>query len=120
MNRREFLKNAALGAAVLSEAKSKFGKKIALMGNLHTSEVMLYGSKQDVIKASINTMQDTAEGGGFILSTGDQCGRETPEENIFAMLEAAEKFGWYNQATGSLPDLDPKEPASVAREIRKE
>lgn len=31
--------------------------------------------------------------GGFIFSTGDQCGWNTPDANIFAMLEAAETYG---------------------------
>ena len=38
---------------------------------------------------------DLAPGGGFILSTGDQCGRDTPDANIFAMVEAAKQFGEY-------------------------
>jgi len=36
-----------------------------------------------------------AEGGGFILSTGDQCGRDTPDENIYAMVETAREYGAY-------------------------
>ena len=27
--------------------------------------------------------------GGFVLSTGDQCGRDTPDENIFEMVRVA-------------------------------
>ncbi|HUT33160.1 MAG TPA: hypothetical protein VNE39_06765 [Planctomycetota bacterium] len=38
---------------------------------------------------------DAAAGGGFILSTGDQCGRDTPDENILAMLEVARDYGRY-------------------------
>ena len=35
------------------------------------------------------------DGGGFILSTGDQCGRDTPEANIFKLVEVCEKYGRY-------------------------
>jgi uroporphyrinogen decarboxylase len=49
-------------------------------------------------------MRVAGEGGGFILSTGDQCGRETPEENIFALIESAKEFGVYN-SDGQLNDL---------------
>ena len=34
-------------------------------------------------------------GGRFILSTGDQCGRDTREENIFAMVEVCKTYGKY-------------------------
>jgi len=40
-------------------------------------------------------IDDTAEKGGFILSTGDQCGQDTPEENIRAMIETAKTYGKY-------------------------
>jgi hypothetical protein len=29
------------------------------------------------------------------LSTGDQCGRDTPEENIFKLVEVAKTYGKY-------------------------
>ena len=50
-------------------------------------------------------MRDAGRGGGFILSTGDQCGRDTPYENIVAVVEAAKKYGRYDPATGEMPDL---------------
>jgi len=34
-------------------------------------------------------------GGGSILSTGDQCGRDTPDENIPAMVDVAGDYGRY-------------------------
>ena len=71
------------------------GQAIVLKGNLHTTDVMLYGSVQDVIDASKKAIDDAAEGGGFILSTGDQCGRDTPFENIMAMVETARTYGKY-------------------------
>ncbi|MCK5504606.1 MAG: hypothetical protein KAJ10_05560 [Thermodesulfovibrionia bacterium] len=86
-----------MGDVILAEAKKKYGDKIALMGNLHTTQTMLFGSAEDVIEASINAMKDAGQNGGFILSTGDQCGRETPDENIFAMVEAVNKYGHYDE-----------------------
>jgi len=40
-----------------------------------------------------------------VCPRGDQCGRDTPEENIFAIVEAAKKYGRYDPTTGELPDL---------------
>jgi uroporphyrinogen decarboxylase len=30
-----------------------------------------------------------------VLSTGDQCGRDTPDRNLFAMVEVAKTYGTY-------------------------
>jgi uroporphyrinogen decarboxylase len=35
------------------------------------------------------------DGGGYVLSTGDQVGRDTPDENIFAIVKATRKYGKY-------------------------
>lgn len=84
-----------MGDCDLKEIKEKYGSKIALMGNLHTTEVMLKGSVKDVEEAAKKAIDDAGENGGFILSTGDQCGRDTPEKNIFKMIEVAKTYGRY-------------------------
>jgi len=65
------------------------------MGNIHTTEVMLMGSVEEVERVAKKCIDDAAEGGGFILSTGDQCGRDTPDENIFKLVEVARTYGKY-------------------------
>ena len=66
-----------------------------LKGNLHTTDVMLRGSPEDVARASREAIDAAARGGRFILSTGDQCGRDTPDENLRAMVETARTYGRY-------------------------
>ncbi len=84
-----------MGDCDLKELKRLYGSKITLKGNLHTTEVMLKGSVKDVINASKKAIDDAAKGGRFILSTGDQCGRDTPFENLEAMVETARTYGKY-------------------------
>jgi uroporphyrinogen decarboxylase len=84
-----------MGDCDLAELKKLYGDKITLKGNLHTTEVMLKGTVDDVIKASRKAIDAAAEGGRFILSTGDQCGRDTPFENLNAMIETARSYGKY-------------------------
>ncbi|PKO23869.1 MAG: hypothetical protein CVU38_01825 [Chloroflexi bacterium HGW-Chloroflexi-1] len=96
-----------MGDIDLAEVKRTHGRRMAFMGNLHTTDVMWLGTPQLVEHKAIQAMRDAGQGGGFILSTGDQCGRETPDENIFAIVEAAKKYGRYDPATGALPDLPP-------------
>jgi uroporphyrinogen decarboxylase len=84
-----------MGNCNLRELKMLYGHKLVLKGNLHTTEVMLRGSVQDVINAARQAIDDAAAGGRFILSTGDQCGRDTPDANIRAMIETARTYGRY-------------------------
>jgi len=89
------LEISPMGDCNLAELKKLYGDKIVLKGNIQTTDVMLYGSKQDVIDACKKAIDDAAAGGRFILSTGDQCGRDTPEENIHALVETARTYGRY-------------------------
>ena len=84
-----------MGDSNLADLKTRYGERLVLKGNLHTTEVMLHGSYDDVIRASRQAIEDAAEGGSFILSTGDQCGRDTPDRNIEAMIQAVNEYGRY-------------------------
>jgi len=84
-----------MGDCILKDLKKLYGGRIVLKGNLHTTEVMLRGSVEDVIRESKKCIDDAAKGGRFILSTGDQCGRDTPFENLRAMVETARTYGKY-------------------------
>jgi uroporphyrinogen decarboxylase len=96
------LEVSPMGDVDLAEVKAARGRQIGLMGNLHTTNVMLRGSPQLVRRKSLEAMRDAGDGGGFCLSTGDQCGRETPEANIFAHIQAAQRYGTYD-SDGHLP-----------------
>jgi uroporphyrinogen decarboxylase len=97
-----------MGNCDLAELKASFGKKLGLMGNLHTTDVMLRGTVKEVRLESLKAIRAAGEGGGFILSTGDQCGRDTPDANIFAMVEVVKEFGAY-----------PLDVAAIDKEIGK-
>jgi uroporphyrinogen decarboxylase len=84
-----------MGDCDLAAIRREHGDRIVLKGNLHTSNVMLLGSVEDVIRESKAAIDAAGKGGRFILSTGDQCGRETPFENIRAMIETARTYGRY-------------------------
>lgn len=84
-----------MGDVDLAEVKRAHGSRIALMGNLHTTDVMLRGTETQVYEAARDAILAAGRGGGFILSTGDQCAPGTPDENIFALHRAVEEFGVY-------------------------
>ncbi len=89
------LERPPMGDCHLAEIKRLHGDRLVLKGNLHTTDVMLLGSAADVVAASKKAIDDAAEGGRFILSTGDQCGRDTPDENLRAMVETARTYRRY-------------------------
>jgi uroporphyrinogen decarboxylase len=88
------LEKPPMGDCDLAALKQRYGQDLTLKGNLHTSRDML-GSEEHVVAASKEAIDAAAEGGRFILSTGDQCGRDTPDENLRAMIETARTYGRY-------------------------
>jgi uroporphyrinogen decarboxylase len=84
-----------MGDCVLKEIKALYGDRLVLKGNLHTTETMWRGTPEKVEEACKRAIDEAAEGGGFILSTGDQTPRDTPDENLRIMQRVAETYGRY-------------------------
>ncbi|MHC1635242.1 MAG: uroporphyrinogen decarboxylase family protein [Candidatus Methanospirareceae archaeon] len=79
----------------LKEAKEKYGRKIVLSAGIDQTRTLLFGSPRDVEEEAKDAIRTAARGGRFILSPGCEVAPQTPEENIFAMIEAAKKYGKY-------------------------
>lgn len=79
----------------LSEVKKKFGKKLALKGNIDPFFPLRDGTPDDVEKNVIECINSAGKEGGFILASGDGVLKGTPFKNIFAMVEAGKKYGKY-------------------------
>lgn len=101
VNVMEPLERPPGGDVDLGEVKKRFGDKFCLKGNVNTFETMLNGSPADVEREAKHCIDAAAAGGGFILSTGDQCGRDTPDENLFALVDTAKNYGRYDQTRHS-------------------
>jgi hypothetical protein len=86
------------GDVDLKKVKERFGDKLVLKGNVNTFQAMLGGTPQEVEEEALRCIEAAAPGGGFILATGDQCPRDTPDENIFALIETARKYGQYSSS----------------------
>ena len=84
------------GDVDIAEIKKRYGKKICLKGNINTFEFMLRATPEQVEEKAKRLIDDCAADGGFILSTGDQCGRDTPDANIFKLVEVARTYGKYS------------------------
>ncbi|MEM2960900.1 MAG: uroporphyrinogen decarboxylase family protein [Candidatus Bathyarchaeia archaeon] len=82
----------------LKWAKEKYGKKVALAGNVGVStsdSVGMKGKPEDVDREAKKCIEIGKPGSGFALSAGCEVHHSIPEENILALIKAAEKYGRY-------------------------
>ncbi len=88
---------AELGANILNldslvdlvEVKRMMGDRVCIKGNLDPVGVMLNGTPETVMAAARRCLLDAASGGRFILSPGCEVPRNTPPENLEALVRAA-------------------------------
>lgn len=72
------------------ELKKEFGHALTFMGGLDTQELLPHGTALQVKQETTRLIEGmTQDGGGFILAASHTIPPETPDENIFAMYEAA-------------------------------
>ncbi len=91
----------------LAEAKQRIGGRVRIMGNVHTSAVMLLGSRDDVRRATracVARAWDSPK--GHVVATGCSLPTDTPFENIDAMMDAVREIGY------------PVEPEALAADQR--
>jgi MtaA/CmuA family methyltransferase len=87
----------------LANAKRLLGHKMCLKGNFDPTRILLQGDPEAVKEAARQAIQAGGQGGGFILSPGCELPRDTPLENLDALVEAAKTYGRYPlnlEATG--------------------
>jgi hypothetical protein len=79
------------GLPGLSAVRAALGEKVTFNGNVHTVETLIRGKPADV-RREVAEIREAFDGSRrLIIGTGDQVGRETPEANIAAMIEAARR-----------------------------
>jgi len=62
--------------------------RVTMNGNVHTVETLLNGTPDDVRREAAEIMAAFEGSPRVIVGTGDQVGAGTPDENIFAMIDA--------------------------------
>ena len=79
----------------MSLAKKILGRKYCLEGNVPTSMIVT-GHPKDVKEYCRQLIQEVGKGGGFILAAGAM--PDNPKlENLQAMMEAVNEYGWYRK-----------------------
>ena len=77
----------------IDEIKKKYGNKVCLVGNIDCSNLLSFGSVDDVKNAVKDCIKKAASGGGFILTSSNSIHASVKPENYKAMLEAAKLYG---------------------------
>ncbi len=75
--------------------KARYGDRLAFWGTVGIQETLPFGTPEDVeaeVKLRIETV---GRGGGLYLSPTHVIAPEVPYENLFALVEAAKKYGRY-------------------------
>lgn len=82
----------------LEEVEQKLAGNVTMNGNVHTVETLIRGDAEDVRREVREIMTAFAGNPRTIVGTGDQVGRETPEENLHAMIDEATRLSkdWMN------------------------
>jgi uroporphyrinogen-III decarboxylase len=76
----------------LAEIRRVLGDRVTMNGNVHTVETLIRGTPGDVRREVERIFEQWGpDPRRLILGTGDQVGRETPDENIAAMIEAGRR-----------------------------
>ena len=79
----------------IGEVKKRIGDKMGLIGNMHQLKTLQHGTPEEVELECKEMIEKAGRDGGYILSASGCLSKETPIENLDAMLSAAEKFGTY-------------------------
>ena len=72
-----------------------YGEDLCLIGNIDVSQLLPYGSKEDVMNAVKKCIIDAGEGSGYILSPCTDITNSCKVDNVLTMISAAKKYGKY-------------------------
>jgi hypothetical protein len=80
------------GAEGLRRVAAALCGRTTMNGNVHTVETLIRGTPADARREVAEILEAFAGNPRVIVGTGDQVGRETPEENLRAMIEAVHSW----------------------------
>lgn len=77
------------------EIKKKYGHKVALWGSIGVQTNLPFGRPKDVRDEVKLRMETVGKNGGFIIGPTHFIEPEIPWDNVVAMFEAIEEYGYY-------------------------
>ena len=83
------------GGMSIPEVKAKYGDRIALKGNVDCADLLTFGSVEETVEATKQTLREGMPGGGFIISSSNSIHSGVKPENYAAMMRTVREFGGY-------------------------
>jgi len=81
--------------ANLSELKKRYGKNIVYCGAVDTHRILPEGTPEEVRQEVRRVINILGQGGGYMVAAVHTIMPGVPPENIVAMADAVEEFGYY-------------------------
>ena len=85
--------------APLAECYDVIAGRACLVGNVDPIEVLYRGTPEDVRKQTAEIIETVSRRGGHIINSGEMVPRDTPEENVHAMVQTAREL-WAQAQSG--------------------
>jgi uroporphyrinogen decarboxylase len=80
----------------LEGLKKQFGKNLVFCGAIDTHRVLPFGTP-DEVRAEVKRVIDIlGREGGYMVASVHTIMSDVPPENVLAMVDAVEEFGWYS------------------------
>jgi MtaA/CmuA family methyltransferase len=95
-----------LGNVELADAKERIGKRMFIKGNIDAVNVISNGTPEQVLNEAKRCIEVASPGGGYILSSACSIPPVTPAPNISKLVEAAERFGYYEDYEAGSTRID--------------
>ncbi len=89
------IQTSAGKTANLGELKRRYGDRIVFCGGIDTQDLLPNGSPGDVRREVRRVMQSLGPGGGYMVAAVHTIMNDVPPENVLAMADAVEAFGYY-------------------------
>ena len=83
------------GGMDLVEVKAKYGDRVAVKGNVDCAGVLVSGTREETIAATIEALRKGMPGGGYICSSSNSIHASVNPVNYRAMMEAIREYAHY-------------------------
>jgi uroporphyrinogen decarboxylase len=79
----------------LEGLKQRYGDRLIFCGAIDTQHILPYGTLEDVRQEVRRVIKILGEGGGYMVASVHTIMNEVPSDNILAMVDAVEEYGYY-------------------------
>ncbi len=79
----------------LKHLKETYGDKLCLIGNIDVSQLLPYGTEDEVRHKVKDCIRDAGNGGGYIMSACTDITNSCKLENVLTMISTVKNYGYY-------------------------